>query len=208
MLLETLVLLALRLKAHLFTLTLRGPGSLIIRILRIQVCNSGGGSGVNVTFIGKDDNYEPLTPEPLSNYVSIISIGKTVYYSLAMGIPAYMYDVDMLKGYVTKTNYLDNFTSNFAKKSPGRHKSPKEILVEISSGYDRAIADSSCLRENASRDFTSDKLLERFLEQLENCPNLDYEDLNRKWPTLRFTVPLFVDEYLEGSRNTPLSKLI
>lgn len=90
-----------------------------------------GDSGVNVTFIEKDDNYELATPELLSNFDLIISIGKTVYYSLAMGIPTYMYDVDVLEGYVTKTNYLDNFTSNFAKKSPGRHKSSKEIWLKF-----------------------------------------------------------------------------
>lgn len=93
-----------------------------------------GDSGVNDTFIGKDDNYELVTPELPSNFDLIISIGKTVYYSLAMGIPTYMYNVDVLEGYVTKINYLDNFTSNFAKKSPGRHKSPKEIWLKFLCG--------------------------------------------------------------------------
>lgn len=59
--------------------------------------------GLNVALFGEmGDEYKSITPEILSQYDVVITIGKTVQYCLVMGVPVYIYDKFGGCGYLFK----------------------------------------------------------------------------------------------------------
>lgn len=67
-----------------------------------------------IDIYGMHHTYKLVTPELLKDYDLIISVGKTIFYSIAMGIPSYTYDEVCTEGYITLENYQKNFSNNFA----------------------------------------------------------------------------------------------
>lgn len=64
---------------------------------------------IKADFLGRYRKYARITPEILSNYDLIITIGKTVQYALGLGIPIYEYDIYGGCGYITSENYTPFF---------------------------------------------------------------------------------------------------
>lgn len=85
---------------------------------------------VEVDFIGRvsDGQVIRVTPQLLSKYDSVISIGKTVQYCIAMNIPAYCYDRFGGPGYLNATNFSKAREKNFS----GRGFSVKSVDMIVS----------------------------------------------------------------------------
>lgn len=76
-----------------------------------------------------------VTPELIADAGAIITIGKTVQYSVAAGIPVYLYDHFGGVGWLTRENFEGARHHNFS----GRHstrKSSDEIVAEITTGFE------------------------------------------------------------------------
>jgi hypothetical protein len=61
--------------------------------------------GVRVRLVGRNGYYRRVTPDLLARTSAIISIGKSVQYAIAQGIPAYVYDRYGGPGYLSAENY-------------------------------------------------------------------------------------------------------
>lgn len=75
-----------------------------------------------------------VTPDLISDAGAVITIGKTVQYSIAAGVPVYLYDHFGGVGWLTHENFEDARHHNFS----GRYSSTKsadEIVTEIRTGF-------------------------------------------------------------------------
>lgn len=95
--------------------------------------------GVTVEHLGAGGKYHLTSPEDIFAYDAVISIGKTVQYSLLAQVPVYVYDHYGGPGYINSDNYdkakFHNFSGRgFKKKSTG------EIIQELFSGYSTVLA--------------------------------------------------------------------
>ncbi|HLP23967.1 MAG TPA: hypothetical protein VK139_08020 [Microbacteriaceae bacterium] len=92
-----------------------------------------------------------VTAEVLSRAGAIVSIGKTVQYSVAAGIPVYLYDHFGGVGWLTRENFDGARHHNFS----GRHSrqlAAAEIVDEIANGFDAAQAEAAELRADRLAD--------------------------------------------------------
>lgn len=77
---------------------------------------------------------EIVTPELIKKYDCIISIGKTVQYSILANRPIYVYDHFGGSGYLNKENYDKAIYYNFSGRGFER-KDAKTIVKEIKNGF-------------------------------------------------------------------------
>lgn len=76
-----------------------------------------------------------ITPQLLEQYDAVVSIGKTVQYSLVMGIPVYCYDHYGGPGWLNSENFDEALNYNFSGRC-SKIKSVQSIAQDIASGID------------------------------------------------------------------------
>lgn len=122
--------------------------------------------GIEVTAIGKRSlNYELVTPDLLAAYDAVITIGKTVQYCFAMGIPVYVYDKFGGCGYLTEENYRPAYYANFSGRGFS-HKTPAEIARELVENFAAAQDFQSAHRRELLADFSLERNLPRLFADL------------------------------------------
>ena len=95
--------------------------------------------GLNAALFGETgDEYKSITPEILSQYDVVITIGKTVQYCLVMGVPAYIYDKFGGCGYLNGRNLRRAEKLNFSGRGFEK-KDSNSIVNDILNGYRSAI---------------------------------------------------------------------
>lgn len=89
-------------------------------------------AGVAVNFIGRVEQGEVkrVTPEILRNYDAVVSIGKTVQYSLLAKVPIYCYDRFGGPGYISSDNFDLAHYHNFSGRGFGA-KTAKQIFHDL-----------------------------------------------------------------------------
>lgn len=98
------------------------------------------GSGIRVDVVGMDGVVTRITPDFLSMYDAVISIGKTVQYALVLGIPVFEYDQFGGIGWITDRNWEEAAFFNFSGRSSGRRLDAVEIAEEVWAGWSSALA--------------------------------------------------------------------
>lgn len=83
---------------------------------------------ISVDIYGEGFKHELITPEILINYDAIITIGKTVQYGLALGLPVYLYDIHGGEGWINHNNIQLASEYNFSGRSLPLKKTPQEIV--------------------------------------------------------------------------------
>lgn len=87
---------------------------------------------IHVDVYGLGFKEELITPEILLKYDAIITIGKTVQYSLSLGIPVYCYDIWGGVGWLTQENIEVAENYNFSgRETKNKKKEPIQILNEL-----------------------------------------------------------------------------
>ena len=126
------------------------------------------------SFFGKQQkNYVPITPEILSNYDVIISIGKTIQYSLGLGIPSYEYDHFGGNGYISVDN-IDEEAQNIFSGLPQRRKlSSKQIAHELLSEYPHIYLQVKDLKSISIERFLLSKNIKKLLQIIDDLPNFN-----------------------------------
>jgi len=116
--------------------------------------------GCSVTFIGMGREIcEAVTPELLSRFDLIVSIGKTVQYAMGMGIPVFEYDYFGGNGFITPENLAQEAKHNFSGRPLKRRLSCDQLADEIVRGYSDARMQAPLLRKLAIERFLlSDKM--------------------------------------------------
>ena len=126
--------------------------------------------GFNVVIYGDCKGGRPvnITPEVLAKHDVIITIGKTVQYSLAMGIPVYNYDVFGGSGYITPQNIDEEELHNFSGRSHRTKKSAAQIVDEIINNYEMAHKLSQQLKVIAKERYSLSAKINNILKRLKS----------------------------------------
>ncbi len=107
-----------------------------------------------------------ITPQILSQYDLVITIGKTVQYALAMRIPVYVYDHFGGDGWVTleKIDILEKY--NFSGRYSKTKLTASEIYQELISGYSRILGDTNELYKVSYERYSFQNNLQKILSLL------------------------------------------
>lgn len=149
---------------------------------------------IAVDLYGMHHNYKLITPEILGQYDVIVSIGKTIFFSLSMGIPSYLYDQTCSIGYVSADNYEDCVAGNMAGSDGYEKRDPKVLANEILSGYESALSQAGELIKRLKRDFVFEDRMESLLAELMSKPEMDMALLRKKYPYAQHLSPVFINE--------------
>ena len=125
---------------------------------------------IQTDLYGEGHIYVPITPELLLQYDVVVTIGKTVQYALALGIPVYNYDRFGGAGYLTPENLDHEEFYIFSGKGTPVKKSGEDICREILSGYLAAYTDRDVLRREAHERYYLPGQVDRILEKARNLP--------------------------------------
>lgn len=122
--------------------------------------------GISVKLYGERHSFELITPEILAHHDVIISIGRTVQYGLAMGIPVYCYDRFGGPGYITTDNFDSAKIFNFSGRCCNLKKTADELVFELLNHYEKTVNETIQLKEIAERIFHLPQCIETVLESL------------------------------------------
>ncbi|MFJ4289062.1 glycosyltransferase [Cupriavidus sp. NPDC089707] len=138
--------------------------------------------GVAVSFYGIESRPRKITADVLKEYDAVITIGKTVQYCLAAGIPVFCYDRFAGPGWITLENFEAARKANFSGRSHPSKRPAGLLYTEFLKGFDNAIAQRCQLRDIGKQYFVLRENLITLLTELERT------DRNqRPWPTLSAT---------------------
>lgn len=111
-----------------------------------------------------------ITPEVLEKFDMVISIGKTVQYALAMGLPVYNYDHFGGSGFITPNNIDTEEAANFSGRSSFTKKTATEIAHEIVNQYDSTLQTVQTLKQLAEVRYKLSRRIDKILELLFSAP--------------------------------------
>ena len=131
--------------------------------------------GIECDVIGKGYNYIPICPRILLQYDVIITIGKTVQYSLALGIPCYNYDYFGGSGYITENNLKVEEYYNFSGRSFRNKKTPEEIVSEIIADYSSSIKNSEKIKIIAKNEYCISSQIDPIIDYIMSVPNTEID---------------------------------
>lgn len=95
--------------------------------------------GVEVVFIGGRGARSPVTPKLLNEFDAVITIGKTVQYALAMGVPVFLYDYFGGVGWLDAENIDRAEYFNYNGKCSETRWSTDELSELLVTGYSAAV---------------------------------------------------------------------
>lgn len=142
-------------------------------------------AGVVVDIYGMQDNYQLITPEILSNYSAVITIGKTVQYALGMGIPVYCYDRFGGPGWINSNNILQALRYNFSGRCVNRKLSASAIVTEIISGYESILAEITNCQNVIIENFHLSKMIDDLFSEVSNKKVNKTEEIRKKYPSFK-----------------------
>lgn len=158
-----------------------------------------------VDIYGMGYNYVRINDKILLDYDLVISIGKTCYYSIALGIPTYIYDHFGGYGYVQKSKINEMFRGNFVCRKKSIHKTGKELAEEIIKEYSNAVSDVSYCKEFGYENFCFENNMKKTLDELLKTKKFNVKKLKEKYPLLTKIAVLFVREV--GTRQDTIGIL-
>lgn len=123
---------------------------------------------IDMTFYGKNFLHKKITPEILKKYDLIITIGKTVQYSLALGIPVFNYDVHGGSGYINLINYNNAEFYNFSGRDCSIRRTEIEIANDIIANYQLCLNEIEELRNVARKRYSIDNLVKNIITVMES----------------------------------------
>lgn len=107
--------------------------------------------GIEVALFGLNkDEFKRVTVEDIQKYDAVMSIGKTVQYSILAETPVYIYDHFGGPGYLTKSNFETAKHFNFSGRGFEGGKSAQVIRRELVDGYKAAVKDIKWIAKNES----------------------------------------------------------
>lgn len=156
---------------------------------------------IKVDIYGVNYNYVKVDDEILSHYDLIISIGKTCFYSIAIGIPTYVYDRNGGCGYVRKNNVQVLFEGNFVCLALSVQKNPQELYRDIIDNYYYSKEEINYLKDFGMTNFCFEKNMDLCLKKLFRTKPYSNDISNDESVFLRKTSPLYVEKISEYEKN-------
>lgn len=132
--------------------------------------------GVQVQAFGQNQNsYRRITPKDIWEADAVISIGKTVQYSVLGSTPIYCYDYLGGPGWLNENNFDSAARFNFSGRCCNRVLSGPQIASEIISGFHMASQNVTALNSERADRYLLDKFL---LSMFSNSSNQRYPQSN------------------------------
>ncbi|MBC8578932.1 glycosyltransferase [Zhenhengia yiwuensis] len=164
-------------------------------IEEIQLIDLLREDGVEVDIYGVGYIQTLITPEILIGYDLIISIGKTVQYAMAMGIPLYCYDIHGGPGWIDEKNIYDTFNTNFSGRGFKRYLA-EEIYVDLLKGYSHSKLNLIKLKEFVRKYCSLEKNLNIILEEVfKSNIGVNLDEVRRKYQKVKRSNEALVREY-------------
>lgn len=120
------------------------------------------------TIVYGGKNPVDIVPDVLARHDVVVSIGKTVQYAMAMGIPVYNYDRFGGSGYITPENVLVEESANFSGRNFFTKKTAEQIADEIVSQYNTTLEQSDELKRIAEQRYKLSTKINEVLNILDN----------------------------------------
>lgn len=131
-------------------------------------------SAIQVDHIGLPSKQTRITPDILSDYDAVITIGKTVQYCILSETPVFIYDRWGGPGWLTEINHLNAEVYNFSGRCSQSKKSTDEIFRQIVNGYSDAINSIQTIKKKYGHKYRLNFYISKLLEKAKNT------DQNRK----------------------------
>lgn len=97
-------------------------------------------SSCEVDCYGFGYNSVLVTPELLSPYDLVVTIGRTVQQCFSCGIPVYCYDRFGGPGFISESNFPASAETNFSGRCCGKKLSAQELVADIFNRYPEAVS--------------------------------------------------------------------
>lgn len=130
------------------------------------------------TIVYGGKNPVDIVPDVLARHDVVVSIGKTVQYAMAMGIPVYNYDRFGGSGYITPENVLVEESANFSGRSFFTKKTAEQIADEIVSQYNMILEQSDELKRIAEQRYKLSAKINEVLNILDNTTPVEHVSEN------------------------------
>lgn len=139
----------------------------VIEAIPLLIKNS-----ITVDHLGEGGHIRRVTPDILSHYDAILTIGKTVQYAVSMGIPVYEYDHFGGYGWLNSENFYKAAEKNFSGRACGEKKEAGDIAHEIINHYIPARDFITDNKEYFSTKYRLSNRVSQLLQQLSPTPSL------------------------------------
>lgn len=145
-----------------------------------------GQRGISTAHIGLEGSYVRVTPEMLRRGSAIVSIGKSVQYAIASGIPPYVYDRWGGPGYLTAENFEQVAKANFSGRCSFRKIDGRQIAEEIVEGFAAARRFVTALPADQLHRYRMEPYVDKLLSKIGAAPsNIErLEAMTRQAPWL------------------------
>jgi O-antigen biosynthesis protein len=120
--------------------------------------------GIEVQWFGVGGKVERVVPALLAGFDAVISIGKTVQYSLAMGLPVFCYDHFGGPGWITPDNIAVAADYNFSGRGCAGRRTTQELLAAVLEGPGFGAAALVALQTFCSQHFSLSRNVATVLE--------------------------------------------
>lgn len=139
--------------------------------------------GISVRRIG---NTEPLriTSEAFTGVDAVLTIGKTVQYSLCLGLPVYVYDHFGGAGWLDEENFDTELDTNFSGRATRREATPSLIVEELLDGFQSAQSFSRRRLETHRQRFSLRRRISDIFERIQGLAPQDLSESDKlRWST-------------------------
>ena len=164
-------------------------------------------SGVQIHRVGASfDNKTLVNPTMISRADAVISIGKTVQFSLLSRVPVYVYDHFGGPGYLTRDNFEMTRLHNFSGRGFTKKK-PEDIAEEVVRDYASARREIDALANDTSQTFLFSAKIEECLQlakrhnEKHSRPNVPTEE----WEAMLANNRLLKRTFLASMNSSALS---
>jgi hypothetical protein len=136
--------------------------------------------GIDVDVFGITGRQIRVSPDLLREYDAVITIGKTVQYAIAAGVPVYCYDHFGGYGWINLDNFQRARKYNFSGRGESSKISAENLKKDLYEGYDSALAVTNDLYGMGLENFVLENNIGAVLEGLPiyNNPSLTVTNSN------------------------------
>lgn len=157
-------------------------------------------SNITCDIYGIFDKPKLIDAKLLVQYDAIISIGRSVQYGLATGIPVYCYDRFGGPGWINSNNIKASEYYNFSGRCSNRQLDAEAIYSELIDGYHAAYEDRNLLHKYAEENYSIDCNISKCLDLILKKP------FNILLIFENFYMTRRINEYYEQKLEVEISK--
>lgn len=135
---------------------------------------------IDVEVFGFQGKEKLVEPEDLLGSDAVITIGRTVQYSLALGIPVYCYDRFGGPGWISPENIEKSSWFNFSGRCCNRKIAAEDIVHEIFSNYKNIKFHADEMIDYAYKNFSLEKKIEELFADLSGKKNVSFSSKSKE----------------------------